>query len=170
MKAVLALIASLFVAACSSGEDRPAKDWSALAAKAPDAFPVVLDRMKVVAVYRLNPFATWNDPPPDTPMFHEWVIGRSGVPDAEYGEALTRSMRALVDEPRLGDGVPACFEPYHGVRFSDGRLTFDVVLCFKCIQYRVYSPEGKPLWGGQFVNKTREHLVWGEVFEAALSD
>jgi hypothetical protein len=151
--------------ACAAGE-KAGRDWSALAAKNKEAFPVVLDHLRVTRIRGLDPFATWNDPPPKAPQFHKWVVIWSARPkDAAASAALTRSMRVIVDSP--SDSMAACFEPHHGATLTDGKHTFDVVLCFKCSRYVVYTPDGKLAWGGSFTTAQTEVLVWDRIFRDA---
>jgi hypothetical protein len=162
--ASLALLLAL-AGVCSAGE-KAERDWSALAAKNKDAFPVVLDQLRVTRIRGLDPFATWNDPPPGVPRFHKWVVTWSApLKESAASSALTRSMRVIVDSP--SESMAACFEPHHGATLSDGKHTFDVVMCFDCSRYVVYTPDGRLAWGGSFTTAQTEKLVWDRIFRDA---
>jgi hypothetical protein len=166
MRLAVAFALCLAVASATYAGEKPARDWSTLAARNPDAFPVVLAHLKVRRLLALSPMKPENDPPPSVVTFHEWVVNSSAVPrDAASGEAIVRSMLAIVDSPK--DATAACFEPRHGVVLTDGRRTFDVVLCLKCSRYIVYTPDGKIAWGGSFANARSEAPTWNRVFDAA---
>jgi hypothetical protein len=166
MRLAIAIALCLAVASSTHAGERPATDWSTVAARNPDAFPVVLAHLKVRRLLALSPIKPENEPPPSVVTFHEWVVNSSAVPrDAASGALIVRSMLAIVDSPR--DAMAACFEPHHGVVLSDGRHTFDVVLCFKCSRYIVYTPDGKIAWGGSFDNARSEAPTWNRVFDSA---
>jgi hypothetical protein len=166
MKVVIALALCLVVIATTDAGEKPARDWSTLAAKNPDAFPLVLERLKVRRLLALNPTKPERVPPSTVATFHDWVVNASAVPrDAASAEALVRSMLSIVDSPQ--DGAAACFEPHHGLVLADEHQTFDVVLCFKCSRYVVYTPDGKIAWGGSFANARSEAPIWERVFDAA---
>jgi hypothetical protein len=76
-------------------------------------------------------------------------------------------MRVIVDSPT--DSMAACFEPHHGMTLADGKRTFDVVLCFKCSRYIVYTPDGKVAWGGSFTTARTEFPVWDRIFREATA-
>jgi hypothetical protein len=166
MRQLRTLTALLITIAAATAGERPPKDWSALAARNPDAFPVVLDQLKVTRMLALNPYSDINKPPPSAVLFHEWMVMASAVPsDTTSGSDIVRSLRAMIDSPK--DGVAACFEPRHGIVLSDGRLTFEVVLCLKCFRYVVYTPDGKMAWGGSFATGKDEAPTWTRAFAAA---
>src|SRR5688500_13118331 len=159
MRLAVAFTLCLAVVAATHAGERPARDWSTLAAKNPDAFPVVLEHLKVRRILALSPTKPERVLPPSVVTFHEWVVNDSAVPrDAASGEAVVRSMLAIVDAPK--DGVTACFEPHHGVVLADEHHTFDVVLCFKCSRYVVYTTDGKIAWGGSFADARSEAPIW----------
>jgi hypothetical protein len=166
MRLAVAFALCFAVVSATDAGEKPARDWSTLAARNPDAFPVVLEHLKVRRLLALSPTKPENDPPLSAVTFHEWMVNSSAVPrDAASGEDIVRSMLAIVDSPN--DSVAACFEPHHGVVFTDGHHTFDVVLCFKCSRYIVYTPDGKIAWGGSFSNARSEAPTWNRVFDAA---
>lgn len=160
------LLVSAFMAASGAGEPRSA-DWSKLRERNSEAFPLVLDQLTVSELLILDPFATWADPPSRKPQFHKWVVASRGAPaNVASGRSLVVSMRAIVDHP--DDFASACFEPRHGVTLNDERRRFDVVMCFKCSQYRVYDADGKLVWGGSFTTVSgKEEARWNAVFSAA---
>jgi len=130
------------------------------------AFPLVLDQFRVSELIILDPFSSWADPPSKKARFHTWVVAAKGSPStAAGGRLLVASLRAIVDHP--DDFAAACFEPHHGVRLVEGSRRFDVVLCFKCSQYRVYDADGKLVWGGSFTTvRDKEEARWNAVFSA----
>ena len=160
------LLVSAFMAASGAGEPKPA-DWSKLRERDKGAFPLVLDQLTVSELLILDPFATWADPPSNKPQFHKWVVASRGSPaTVASGRSLILSMRAIVDHP--DDFASACFEPHHALVLTDGSRRFDVVMCFKCSQYKVYDVEGRLVWGGSFTTvRGKEEARWNAVFSGA---
>jgi hypothetical protein len=166
MKLAIAFALCLALISVVDAGEKPTRNWSTFAATNPDAFPVVLDHLKVRRLLALSPTKPERVLSPSVVTFHDWVVNAIAVPrDAVSGEDLVRSLRAMVDSPQ--DGVAACFEPNHGLVLSDGRLTFDVVLCLKCSRYIVYTPDGKIAWGGSFSTGKNEAPVWKRIFDSA---
>lgn len=82
--------------------------------------------------------------------FHGWrVLGRTQVQDADARKRLAAALRKGAGE---SDGsVAACFSPRHGVRATHAGKTVDLVICFECLQVKVYSadePDGSFLTAG----------------------
>ena len=166
MRLAFAFAVCLAVVSVIDAGEKSVRDWSTVAAPNRDAFPVVLDHLKVRRLLALSPTKPERVLPPSVVTFHEWVVNAIAVPrDAASGEELVNSLRAMVDSRK--DSVAACFEPRHGAVLSDGRLTFDVVLCLKCSRYIVYTPDGKIAWGGSFATGKNEAPVWQRVFDSA---
>ena len=165
-RCALLLLVSAFIAASVAGEPRSV-DWSKLREQDSEAFPLVLDQLSVSELIVLDPSATWADPPSKKPQFHKWVVAARGSPaTVASGRSLVLSMRTIVDHP--DDFAAACFEPHHAVVLIDGRRRFDVVLCFKCSQYKVYDAKGKLVWGGSFTTvRSKEEARWNAVFSGA---
>jgi hypothetical protein len=168
MKPLAVMAFVLALVAVSNAADLKPVDWSKLRARDSEAFPIVLDQLKVSKLFRLAPFATWDNPPSSRARFHEWVVAIDGVGvpiDASSGRSLILSMRTIVDHP--DNFASACFEPHHGAILTDGRRRFDVVLCFKCSRYEVFNAEGKRVWAGSFSTVRNEVSKWDEALRAA---
>jgi hypothetical protein len=156
----------LAITMTGSAGSKPRVDWSYLAAKHPDAFPVVVETLEVRRIFHLDPMATWSNPPATADRFHKWVVvGTAALESAASGDALIRSLREMVDTPQ--DGVAACFEPHHGAILSNDDLVFELVLCLRCSRYVVYTPDGKVVWGGSFATGKNETALWNRVFREA---
>ncbi|TWU10482.1 hypothetical protein [Allorhodopirellula heiligendammensis] len=78
------------------------------------------------------------DPQAETePLFHDWtVLGSTVISDKEASGALLDALQAGIDE---NDGIAAaCFTPRHAIRAQHEGTTYDVILCFDCLQARLY--------------------------------
>lgn len=77
------------------------------------------------------------DPVPADEAFHGWeVLGRAVVTDDGLRRRLAKAFESGV---RWHDGtVAACFDPRHGISVEHEGRRYDFVICFSCMQVRVY--------------------------------
>ena len=70
--------------------------------------------------------------------FHDYTtLGKLEITSRE-GRAVL--LRALNDGISSSDGaIAACFNPRHGIRAELAGRTVDLVICFECLQIRVYA-------------------------------
>jgi hypothetical protein len=103
--------------------------------KLPEAVTAALDKAESIELYSLDP----NNPTekPKDGGFHGWkVLGKTTVTK----DAKERSLKALYKGIADNDGkVAACFIPRHGVRVTHDGKTFDLVICFECLQIQVFE-------------------------------
>ncbi|HZJ16847.1 MAG TPA: hypothetical protein VFD27_17465 [Chthoniobacteraceae bacterium] len=76
----------------------------------------------------------------DTPVFRDYpILGQTvltGPSDRVLvADSLRRAARGAWDRA-------ACFNPRHGIRATNSSGTYDILLCFECIQAVVYFPDG----------------------------
>ena len=99
----------------------------------PDALAALQEGEKF-ELYSLHP-AKATEPPPNN--FHGWeVLGSTTIEKAEVrGKLIT----ALKKGAEASDGaVAACFNPRHGIRAVHAGKTYDLAICFECLQVAVY--------------------------------
>ena len=69
--------------------------------------------------------------------FHDWhVLGRMTVTDSDTRRKIVAAFKNGIEG---SDGaVAACFNPRHGIRAIRNGRTADFVICFECLQTRMY--------------------------------
>ena len=93
--------------------------------------------------------------------FHEYkVLGKTAVKDAEARKKLIESLTKGME----GEIRPAkCFNPRHGIRATHDGKTVDLVICFECHQFGLFSGAGEVT--GFLVDKSPE-----PAFDKVLKD
>jgi hypothetical protein len=82
-------------------------------------------------LYSLDPFAEAKD------GFHGYtVLGKTAV----KGD-LAKKVREAIEKgaSENNDKKGACFHPRHGIRISTAKTSYDLVICFQCLQIEVYE-------------------------------
>lgn len=75
--------------------------------------------------------------------FHGYPVFDKGSLKKEDTRKLLDTVKRLVEE---SDGTSAlCFIPHHGIRIKQGETTMDLVICFLCLQMKVYVDDRPPL-------------------------
>lgn len=124
-----------------------------------------LPRWKPIRFYSLDPVASRKRSIESRGHFHDWVVVAEAAPrDVSSGTAIVGSLRKILETP--SNGVAACFDPHHAVRFTDGTRTFDLVICFECFRYYLYSSDGSLILGDSF-EALRQERKWDRAFNAA---
>jgi hypothetical protein len=145
----LTVVAALFAAEPTPSEktlDQKKADWTndVRTRQEPlvDELESMLGRDTKMTLFAVDPTENVNGAPDGTwlgkKMFRGHVI-RSSAPieDAREQEAL---IHALTDGMRETDGtVAACFDPYFGLTIEKGDRKIDVLVCFMCLNGRVYG-------------------------------
>jgi RNA polymerase sigma factor (sigma-70 family) len=74
--------------------------------------------------------------------FHGFqVLGKTTVKDAQTRKKLVAAFKKGIKD---SDGNAAlCFNPRHGIRFTHDDKTVDFVICYECLQMRVYVGDKK---------------------------
>ncbi len=93
------------------------------------------------APYNVELLSLDPDPPEDKSPddFHGWrVLGRASV-QQPTAMKLINDLKAGHATVETELGVPACFNPRHGLRISSADETLDVVICFECEQIAIYE-------------------------------
>lgn len=73
-------------------------------------------------------------------LFHEYLIlGSTKILSKEDQNIVADEIKYAVYG--LGRGVFLCFEPRHGVRITDGKNTYDYLICFECGSMHVFYSE-----------------------------
>jgi hypothetical protein len=103
--------------------------------KIPAAVREALDKAEGVTLLSLDPDEKAGVGAPV--QFHDWkVLGKTEVKDKA---ARAKLIAALVKGAnQKGVEAAKCFEPRHGLQFTRGGKTVDLVICFQCSQVRVY--------------------------------
>ena len=103
--------------------------------------------------------------PSKLPPFHDWVVVAAAAPSNAPSEAaISQSLARIVSTH--DNGVAACFDPHHGLTLTDGNSSFDLVLCFECWRYIVYTSDGVLLYADSFTARG-ESEKWEQVFTYA---
>jgi hypothetical protein len=89
-------------------------------------------------------------PPTDAPekdgCFHGYpILGRAEVVSESERRRLLDALQDGMNRPP--PAAAGCFWPGHGLRVVSGSISTDYVICFKCLQVRIYS------------GSKREHLL-----------
>ena len=173
MRQVALGLLCLALNACSNAGAEPVEDWQVVEARrqaARETFSRQLPTLKPTRLFRIDPIdgypvvaeggLTWR-----LPRFHGWGVAASAAPsDANAEAAISRSLSKIVSAHK--DGQDACFSPHHGVTLTNGRESFDVLLCFDCSQYVVYTLDGTTVFADSF-NARQEMKTWEQVFRAS---
>jgi hypothetical protein len=105
----------------------------------------VLAAPEALELFALLPFPSQGEEPlkPGEEAFHGYrILGRARVEDAGARAALLGLVRRGID---ASDGaVAVCFLPRHGLRAERGGAAVDLVLCYECMQARVYGAGAEP--------------------------
>ena len=89
-----------------------------------------------------------------------WLIAKElTIKDRAKQALLGTSLRAGIEQ--FDDGVPACFEPRHGIRVIVGGKEVTFMICFQCSQAYV---NGFPKCSGFLVNP-KAGSIWDGVFQ-----
>jgi hypothetical protein len=76
--------------------------------------------------------------------FHDYpVLGRTEIKDPKRRSELLKALYRGVRKFR--GGVPACFEPRHGIIANRGTNKVELVICFECEQVAEYA-DGNHAW------------------------
>jgi hypothetical protein len=95
--------------------------------------------------------------------FHKWpILGSVEIADSDTREELTSALRRGAN--RNHGVVAGCFWPRHGLRITHAGRTFDILICFECLQAQVY--EGKQPIAGFLVTASPQP-VFDEVLRMA---
>lgn len=91
------------------------------------------------------PTATGSGPPNDKLLFHGYsILGRLQISDPKQKQELLRALDDGIARCRAED---ACFNPRHGIHAEAGNHSVDLVNCFHCQQFELYSGRQKSLAG-----------------------
>jgi hypothetical protein len=95
-----------------------------------------------LTLFSIDP-SVGTSPPPNSPTFQRWlVLGQTTVTSPEQRQKI-----AEVIESGLGGwsgrGYVGCFNPRHAIRATDGRQTFDFLICFECGWLYYFPPDAK---------------------------
>lgn len=95
--------------------------------------------------------------------FHGWkVLGRTVVKDDAPRKKLTADLLAAAE---ASDGSAAkCFNPRHGLRLTQKGKTVDLVICFECLQVRVFDGDKD---GGKFLITDTPQAAYDKVLRDA---
>jgi len=163
----------LTLTACSYANGDIAADWQVAEARrqaARESFSKLLPRPKTTRLFRIDPidgypFATEGRTKSQKPRFHDWGVVASAAPSDANSEAIiSHSLGKIVAAHK--EGQDACFSPHHGLTLTDGSKRFDVLLCFECSQYIVFTSDGARLFFDSF-NARSEKETFEQVFRAA---
>jgi hypothetical protein len=168
VRQVALCLLSLVAAAFANAGDSLESDWKALEAAnraARQKFSEQLPNLKTTRLFRVDPGATRHGVESKLPRFHDWAVIASAVPSDALSEAtISQSLARIVASH--DNGVAACFDPHHGLTLTDGIASFDVLLCFECWRYVVYTSDGTVLYADSFTTLGQKEK-WEQAFTEA---
>jgi len=109
----------------------------------------LINRAETIHVFSLDPYtrdnmedrSLFNEHENSATKFHGYTIYGSQKYTEESSKKHFR--QAIIDStPSIRIDPAACFWPRHGVRFTAGSETLDLVICFQCHSMNIYSPSG----------------------------
>jgi hypothetical protein len=105
----------------------------------PSAALACLRAPQQMTLYSIQPHFA-NADTPSTNLFHgNPILGEVAIAArADQRTVATDLERGITFW--VGDRM-ACFEPRHGVRVTDGDVTYDFLICFECMTVVVYSDD-----------------------------
>lgn len=107
------------------------------AVKLPDAALAVLEQADRLELLSLNPDPPEEETPKDN--FHGFgVLGRTVLREEKDRQKVVAAVKKGIGDSGFYVG---CFNPRHGIRATRNGKTVDLVICFQCLNTRVY--EGK---------------------------
>lgn len=117
-------------------------------AKFQKRFMAVLPSLRIDRLYYLDPMAN----PAYAPgkEFHNVAVAmesNSPLPEKVNQELLVSLRKIIESTPEY---AAACCDPHHAAVLTNGAERFDVVVCFECGNYRIFSPDGNWLLAGSF--------------------
>lgn len=126
----------LFLTACSVNS-------KTLDLKEADAEASKLANAAEWTIYSLNTTVLSEEEQQSEHHFHGWeVLGEATLSSEKERADLTRALNRGIAEN--GDTtMAACFGPRHGISVQAPRGTVDLVICFECLQIRVYGEDGE---------------------------
>ncbi len=75
---------------------------------------------------------------PDAETFHGYrILGAADVDDPTTRRRIVELVYDGVDGNTTT--VAACFDPRHGIRATQGDRSIDLVICFECLQLKLYD-------------------------------
>jgi hypothetical protein len=107
------------------------------AVRLPESLESVLNTAYTVELLSISPVEPWqrDEIPPDN--LYGWeVLGRAQL-DEESASKIVHGLKAGI--ATAPDHVASCFWPRHGLRFSADKHTVDLLICFECLQIKVFD-------------------------------
>jgi hypothetical protein len=127
--------------------------------KIPDETKAILDKADSFELLSLDPMR-------DKEVkdgFHGWkVLGKTEVKDADTRKGLVAALAKGAADNK-GE-VARCFNPRHGIRATHDKKAVDLVICFECLQVRVYPDKGE---GEGFLTTAKPQAEFDKVLKAA---
>jgi len=105
----------------------------------PDKVLRCLREHQEMTLYSLDPTLRAEDPAAGAKRFHQCdVLGAVNITSPETRRFVAHT---IDDAVASWDGHPCnnCFHPRHGLRISNERATYDLVICFECQRIEIYS-------------------------------
>ncbi len=99
----------------------------------------LLDSPDVLVLYSLDPFQVGNETEMEDSFRGYPVLGQIDLDDTATRQKVANAVMNGVAE---SDGTMAnCFWPRHGLRVTKDSRTVDFVICFQCMQLKVYADD-----------------------------
>lgn len=94
-----------------------------------------------------NPYGEEGKPANATEDYHEYkILGRVELTleeDPRHSTTIAQTLALLQKSMRENSTMAAaCFNPRHGLRYTLPQGAVDLVICFECLQFRRYEPDG----------------------------
>lgn len=115
----------------------------------PDEPLAELAEAMALELLALHPYPHSEEGQPGSPAdeFHDYKVqGRAELTleaDERHSSTIAQTVALLQKSMRENSTmVAACFNPRHGLRFTTADGAVDLVICFECLQYYRYEPDG----------------------------
>ena len=92
---------------------------------------------------------------PDAEKFHGYrILGEAAVDDPDTRARIVRLVYNGIDGNTTTSA--ACFDPRHGIRATHEGRSIDLVICFECLQLKLYDSGSEDGSGGMTTSRSPE--------------
>ena len=143
----LAIAAAILFSGCSGSREARSMEELDFGEDVPALETEILRQAPAASLFAVNPDWPRGDAERTDPArFHgHEILGRAVISEPKkLLSVLDLVARACCEND---DTVAACFSPRHGVRVDDGESVVDLLVCFECLQIKVFR-DGAVVGGG----------------------
>jgi len=125
----------------------------------PGESQAILEHSDYFALLLLKPTSAALTKEQEAIAFHGYcVLSKREITQSDEKQELLQALNDGI--ARSSRVLPPCFSPRYGIHAISGGKSADLVICFSCEQFKVYTDEGEKLSGiSNTPQKAFEHLV-----------